>query len=179
MLRLSYFFQMNDVPVFAYIPVSLASRDMKRGPNLSCSRPGPLCFCLVECAGAFGTSTSKFNRVTPPITVLFHFNTLRLQIVSKDREFLASRVEAAIREQANGTPLNQVTMTLDAACQIRYATPLVHPHTHAAERRVISLGYTRSSHTGRNCGKAQIIRIPGSRERTLVHAYPIGSKWAS
>lgn len=59
------------------------------------------------------------------------------QIVSKDRELLTSRMEAARREQANGTPLNQVTIQQDCACQIRYALGTVHPQTHASERQVI------------------------------------------
>ncbi|CAB1104041.1 unnamed protein product [Ectocarpus sp. CCAP 1310/34] len=56
-------------------------------------------------------------------------------IVSKDRELLTSHMEAAKREQANGTPLNQVTIQQDCACQIRYALGTVHPQTHASERQ--------------------------------------------
>ncbi|CAN0278077.1 unnamed protein product, partial [Ectocarpus sp. 12 AP-2014] len=55
------------------------------------------------------------------------------EMVSKDRQVLTSRMEAAKREQANGSPTAIVVMTVDAACQTRYNFPCVYPHCHLAD----------------------------------------------
>ncbi|CAN0289597.1 unnamed protein product, partial [Ectocarpus sp. 4 AP-2014] len=56
------------------------------------------------------------------------------KMVSKDRQVLTSRMEAAKRQQANGSPTAIVGMTVDAACQTRYNFPCAYPHCHLADR---------------------------------------------
>lgn len=61
-------------------------------------------------------------------------HALRLQLVTRDREYLSSRKEAARRGQANGRPLQTVFMEVDAANQAAYALPTIYPHTHGSNK---------------------------------------------